>query len=71
MKNFREEKIVSLKNIETNHLNLDNVKTNSYELVLELNRGESKEFEISFMENSNEYTLLKYNFDNGVFIIER
>ena len=70
-KELREEKLVCLENIETDHLNINNIESNSYEMILSLNRGESNEVNISFMKDDNGEVSLVYNFDTEICTLSR
>ena len=71
MRKLRGDKIVSLKNIIIEDLNFNEVKENSYELKLDIERREASKIKINFMESNEEHTSLIYDFKKEICIIDR
>lgn len=68
---LRRNKICSINNKEINLLKIDEIKENSYELKLDLDKFMSNSFSLRFMEGEKEYVSLEYDFENQVCIIDR
>ncbi|MBI5984775.1 sucrose-6-phosphate hydrolase [Clostridium perfringens] len=71
IRKLRGDKIVSLKNTFIEDLNFSEVKENSYELKLDIERQEASKIEINFMESDEEHTSLTYDFKKEICIIDR
>lgn len=69
MKELRKGKIESLEKVEIVSWKSDNVRENSYELVLDVEKYEASIFEIRLALGEREYTSLKIDFTNnyGIF----
>ncbi|MGG7077101.1 glycoside hydrolase family 32 protein [Clostridium sardiniense] len=71
IKNLREENVFNLSDIQTDYMEYNDLMSNSYELKLDVDKNTSSDIEIKFMASDEEYTLLKYNFDDEICIIDR
>ena len=71
MRKLRGDNIVSLKNTFIEYLNFSEVKENSYELKLDIERQEASKIEINFMKSDEEHTSLIYDFKKEICIIDR
>lgn len=63
--NYRIKLLEDTKNIICNEWNTDALETNSYELLLEIDRLEAKKIELRFLEGKDEYSSLVFNFEEG------
>lgn len=71
MRSLRGDKIVNLNNVCIEHLNFKEVKENSYEFKIDIDRYESSNFKLNFMEGEDEYTSLTYDFEKEICLIDR
>ncbi|MBD7911938.1 MULTISPECIES: sucrose-6-phosphate hydrolase [Clostridium] len=70
-KNLRKELIVDLQNVQCNEYKFDSIRSNSYELLLDLNRIDSSKVELKFALGKDEHMSFKYDFESGIAIIDR
>lgn len=71
IESLRGEKIVNLNEIYTESLSFNEIKENSYELQIEIDKYEASKFEINFMESEKEHTSLIYDFEREICLIDR
>ena len=69
MSSLRKDKIESLENEKIESWKSVNIKENSYELILEVEKSEASQFEMKMAMSENEYSSLKIDFENnyGIF----
>ena len=70
MKDLRVDEIEEDNNITTNMWTCNNIKTNSYELILDIDNLNSDFLELRFAEGNDDYSLLKFDFRKNIGILD-
>lgn len=71
LKELRTEEILSVTEQLGNCFDINEIKNNSYELIVDLEKQDSSEIELRFAEGTNEYMTFSYNFETKIALLDR